>query len=116
MGGLNFYNMRMNCNSPTHCLLLLLILLNHLFLLHLSYCLLCNSFIKFSLRWPKFLQHENELQLSHTLPPPLPYSPQPPLSPSYILLFLTCPLTHHCLYSSSLLSFLSIHPSIHPSI
>ena len=38
--GLNFYNLRMKCNSPTHCLLLLLILLNHLFLLHLSYCLL----------------------------------------------------------------------------
>ena len=96
---------------PTHCLLLFLIVLNHLFLLHLSYCLLWNSFIKFTLWWPQFLQHEKELQLSHilpppvlhykycqldfnvskqlsqTLPPPPPHSPQSSLSHSFILLF-----------------------------
>ena len=50
----------------TNLLHLLLILLNHLLPLHLSYCLLWNLFIKFTLWWPKFLQHENRMQLPYT--------------------------------------------------
>ena len=44
------------------------ILLSLLFLLHLSYCLLRYSFLKFSVWWLKFLLHENEL--TSTPPPP----------------------------------------------
>merc|ERR1712082_505264 len=38
-----------------YCLLLLLIVLNHLFLLHFSYCLLRNSFIKLTLLLDVFI-------------------------------------------------------------
>ena len=42
------------------------ILLKQLFLLHLSYCLLWYSFLKFSVWWLQFLQQENEFTVTES--------------------------------------------------